>query len=1057
MKHVRRPLPNRSSNSDSPNHSPKTSFKSVQDQELIRTALLKSSFFSCMDDEQFNTFIQSVEIKQYAPGQIIILEGCSDLNNSPSDGSNSQHDNETSNAHLYSVDAGAFCNEQFSSTRDEITAMDDHTLVEAMDDGSDSAQQEFRENDSTTGTLSEKESGTSNLPQDRRIDDFNRSSIDDSTGRQSSESGNDDVAKSLMVNQRITASCLDSSTATLSAPVLSTLSEIVKPPLPPQSGNPRAIYIIRKGHAEVYYQKPNGPENQPYKNSYPVNTIGPGTLFGEGGFLFGRQHSASIVASTTSDLQSQEPLECWVMDIHTFRDYVLPSSMLRQIFKKYARTSKDCPDEEAFMTMDDFLEAIKEYQHVETTGESSYFNLATSLHDSLIRLRLIERFHDHNVLSEKEQEPKLHLNDFCFFFLLIARPDPEVDVAFLLMDENQTGQIGLHDLEAFLQPMFPKLDFQSHFFQRYFGVAGDQCIRSASFSQFLMDLQREIGQQAYIQAVQEFSVELGASRGYLSPDDFVDILTLSCGWRLPPGIVSRLKDVYCCNNLVQVPTGSQDVSSKDYVQQKELETTPLGDSIDVQAHPLIGEHYFSYGDFIAFQEVLGNLPFLCNLVHRVETLKGGPISADDFKVANRMLGLSGRVSRRQVEILFHLFDLDHDGYISRDDTVKVCGINFSTPLISVTGRDEELQSDPPHRRELKETQSPSDPPVDLVHKVSLGAFHFGIAMIVGGFSVGVLHPFELIKTRLMNQRFGHALRYRGSFDCMKQVIRKEGWLSLFRGVQPQILGVAMERSIKLQVHHLLQQSFHFRDEDKDDHSVREPSLWLEAVAGGCAGACQLLVTNPMEITSIRLQMQGETAQLLMQKGIVPPAPFNLWGVVKDLGFPGVYRGASACLLRDIPFSAIYFPAYMACKDALVANTYDGKLSPSEVLLAGTIAGIPAALLTSPADVVKCRLQSTARPGEASYAGIQDCAMKIYLQEGINAFFRGSLMRVLRIAPQFGLSLMLYEGLVSNVGFEKARHPPTNLPIDPKDYFVAFPRRYNNAGLFRGWSQNKEDQ
>jgi solute carrier family 25 (mitochondrial aspartate/glutamate transporter), member 12/13 len=1047
MENVQEP-PNRTGNSDTPDHPPKTYFKGVQDQELIRTALLKSSFFSCMDDEQLNTFVQLLELKQYSPGQVIILEGCSDSNDSPSIGSNSHHVN--------CKDSSTFDSEHFSMSRDDSLFVDNDSLVEAMEVDTDSSQHDFIENDAATGTPSGKENGTSNLPLNPSVDDFEESSVLDPTEFQSSDSVNKDIARPLLVDQLTTASCLDSSAAALSVPVLSTLSEIVKPPVPPQSGIPRSIYIIRKGHAQVYYQNPNGPEKKPYMNSYPVNTIGPGTLFGEGGFLFGRQHSASIVASPLN-LKNQEPLECWVMNIRTFRDHVLPSSVMRQMFSKYARTSKDSPDAAAFMTMDDFLEAIKEFQQVDTNSASGYFNLATTLHDSLIRLRLIKRFHDHDV-SEQELEPKLHFNDFCFFFLLIARPDPEVDIAFLLMDENRTGQIGLHDIEAFLQPIFPKLDFHSQFFQRYFGDDGDHCIRSASFSQFLVDLQREIGQQVYVQAVQESSGELGASTGgYLSPDDFVRILSTSCGWRLPPGIVSRLKDVYCCNDLAHAPTASEAVSSNEHVQQIELGNAPLGGSMDVNTQHLMGQHYFSFGDFIAFQEVLGNLPFLCNLIHRVQELRGGPISADDFKVANRTLGLSGRISRRQVDILFHLFDLDHDGYISRDDTVEVCGINFTTPLTAVNGRGNEFPSERPPQLDPNEIQSLNDSQIDLVQKVAYGTFHFGVAMIVGGLSVGVLHPFELIKTRLMNQRFGHALRYRGSFDCIQQVISKEGWLSLFRGVQPQLLGVAMERSIKLQVHHLLQQAFHILDEEKDEDSVREPSLWLEALAGGCAGACQLLVTNPMEITSIRLQMQGETAQLLMQKGIVPPPPSNLWGVVKDLGFPGVYRGASACLLRDIPFSAIYFPAYMACKDLLVANTYNGKPSPSDVLLAGTIAGIPAALVTSPADVVKCRLQSIARPGEASYAGIQDCAMKIYQQEGIEAFFRGSSMRVLRIAPQFGLSLMLYETIVSALGFEKARHPPTNIPIDPNDYLVAFPRHCEVAGFIQRWFQNNEDQ
>lgn len=48
------------------------------------------------------------------------------------------------------------------------------------------------------------------------------------------------------------------------------------------------------------------------------------------------------------------------------------------------------------------------------------------------------------------------------------------------------------------------------------------------------------------------------------------------------------------------------------------------------------------------------------------------------------------------------------------------------------------------------------------------------------------------------------------------------------------------------------------------------------------------------------------------------------------------QGAKACFLRDIPFSAIYFPCYAHLK-ASFANE-DGRVSPGSLLLAGSIAG-----------------------------------------------------------------------------------------------------------------------
>jgi solute carrier family 25 aspartate/glutamate transporter 12/13 len=95
----------------------------------------------------------------------------------------------------------------------------------------------------------------------------------------------------------------------------------------------------------------------------------------------------------------------------------------------------------------------------------------------------------------------------------------------------------------------------------------------------------------------------------------------------------------------------------------------------------------------------------------------------------------------------------------------------------------------------------------------------------------------------------------------------------------------------------------------------------------------------LEIVKIRLQMQGETARLATLAGKEPPPPTTALNIVKELGAVGLYRGATACFLRDIPFSAIYFPAYAAAKESLtnMDDGIPGKTKPHHLLLSGTIA------------------------------------------------------------------------------------------------------------------------
>lgn len=53
-------------------------------------------------------------------------------------------------------------------------------------------------------------------------------------------------------------------------------------------------------------------------------------------------------------------------------------------------------------------------------------------------------------------------------------------------------------------------------------------------------------------------------------------------------------------------------------------------------------------------------------------------------------------------------------------------------------------------------------------------------------------------------------------------------------------------------------------------------------------------------------------------------------------FLTMWQGAKACFLRDIPFSAIYFPVYAHCKLQLADE--NGRVGGFNLLAAGAMAG-----------------------------------------------------------------------------------------------------------------------
>jgi solute carrier family 25 aspartate/glutamate transporter 12/13 len=167
-------------------------------------------------------------------------------------------------------------------------------------------------------------------------------------------------------------------------------------------------------------------------------------------------------------------------------------------------------------------------------------------------------------------------------------------------------------------------------------------------------------------------------------------------------------------------------------------------------------------------------------------------------------------------------------------------------------------------------------------------------------------------------------------------------------------------------------------------------------------------TNPLEIVKIRLQVQGEVAKSV--EGA--PKRSAMW-IVRNLGLVGLYKGASACLLRDVPFSAIYFPTYNHLKRDVFGESSTKKLGILQLLTAGAIAGMPAAYLTTPCDVIKTRLQVEARKGDTTYTGLRHAAKTIWKEEGFRAFFKGGPARIFRSSPQFGFTLAAYE-LLQNV-------------------------------------------
>ncbi|XP_060118737.1 mitochondrial glutamate carrier 1 [Heteronotia binoei] len=290
----------------------------------------------------------------------------------------------------------------------------------------------------------------------------------------------------------------------------------------------------------------------------------------------------------------------------------------------------------------------------------------------------------------------------------------------------------------------------------------------------------------------------------------------------------------------------------------------------------------------------------------------------------------------------------------------------------------------------------------------------GIAGLIG---VTCVFPIDLAKTRLQNQQNGQRM-YTSMSDCLIKTIRSEGYFGMYRGAAVNLTLVTPEKAIKLAAndffrHHL----------SKDGKKL---TLLKEMLAGCGAGTCQVIVTTPMEMLKIQLQDAGRIAaqkKLMATQAQLSPstsagaaesvveARTTAMQITRELlrnkGIAGLYKGLGATLLRDVPFSIVYFPLF-ANLNKLGQKNPDVKAPFYVSFLSGCLAGSTAAVVVNPCDVIKTRLQSLQRGiNEDTYSGITDCARKIWKKEGPTAFFKGAYCRALVIAPLFGIAQVVY--------------------------------------------------
>ncbi|KAJ3343894.1 putative mitochondrial 2-oxoglutarate/malate carrier protein [Gonapodya sp. JEL0774] len=266
----------------------------------------------------------------------------------------------------------------------------------------------------------------------------------------------------------------------------------------------------------------------------------------------------------------------------------------------------------------------------------------------------------------------------------------------------------------------------------------------------------------------------------------------------------------------------------------------------------------------------------------------------------------------------------------------------------------------------------------------------------------IIQPIDMIKVRIQLMGEGSKTASASPIALFRQIVAKEGFFSLYRGLSAGLLRQATYTTARLGLFNS------FKDMIVAQNGGGKPTFAQSAFAGLAAGGLGALVGNPADLSLIRMQADGT----------LPPAERRgyknvfdaLVRITREEGILALWKGAAPTVVRAMALNFGQLTFYDQSKQQL--NTLIGP-GASANFGASAIAGFFASFFSLPFDFVKTRVQKQ-RPdavtGKLPYSGPIDCALKVIRNEGPLAFYKGFGTYYVRIAPHAMITLLVADAL-----------------------------------------------
>lgn len=245
-------------------------------------------------------------------------------------------------------------------------------------------------------------------------------------------------------------------------------------------------------------------------------------------------------------------------------------------------------------------------------------------------------------------------------------------------------------------------------------------------------------------------------------------------------------------------------------------------------------------------------------------------------------------------------------------------------------------------------------------------------------------------------------QFNGTLDAFMKISRHEGALSLWSGLAPTLL-IALPATV---AYFVTYEQLRVKLKDVFSPSLHEQPIWIPLVSGSVARIGAVTLVSPLEL--IRTKMQSERMSYFQMKAA-------LKSLIQYHGVSGLWKGLPPTLLRDVPFSALYWVTYEQLKSNY-AKRHQYTKEPSLVhnFLFGSIAGSFAAFVTTPFDIVKTLRQINLTENEIIQSPPSKSQTtrlmlnKLLITKGYRALFTGLAPRLIKVAPSCAIMISSFE-------------------------------------------------